>query len=183
MPLLKLDGLKVASKDITITITVDGRNFNLKGIPEEAFRAFAHNTKKHFPDAGEDAWASALTEVILSFTTYESYFMTDIPEANSKALESVMSRVGWTFEQFHAYLLHSAMKQGALRIVSFEEEDKTQKQLGTIIITGIRKSTFDKLEALTHVQTEVVMGYMFRGFESGEITITPTDVFEKASRS
>lgn len=169
--------------DITITIETDGRNFNLKGIPERAFLAFTEKAKRHFPDAGEDAWASVLTDVILAMTTHESYFMTDIPEENSQALEEVLGRVGWSFDQFHAYLLHSAKKDGALRIVSFHEEDVAQVQLGTLIITGLRKTTFDKLEALTKSPTEAVMGLMFKGFERGQITISPETFFAEANRS
>lgn len=170
-------------EQITITITVNGKNFNLSGIPERAFVKFQEQTKRHFPDAGDDAWASALTEVILSFTSYTAYFMTDIPEENSKALEEVMDRVGWTFEQFHAYLLHSALKPGALKIVSFQEKEKTKHQLGTLILTGLRKSTFDKLEELTKVPVEATVGIMFQGFENGEITLTPPTVFAEAVRS
>lgn len=167
--------------DITITITVDGKNYNLKGIPEHAFRAFANNTKRHFPDAGDDAWANAITEMILSFTTNEAYFMTDIPPANNKALDAVLERVGWTFEQLHAYLLHAAMKPDALRIVSFHEEDTKKIQLGTFIVTGLRKSTFDKLEEKTKVKAENVLGLMFQGFENGTVEFTPEDVFLQAS--
>lgn len=168
--------------DITITIETDGRNFNLKGIPEEAFSIFVEKSKRHFPEAGDDAWASVLTDVILALTTHESYFMTDIPPDNSRALEEVFSRVGWSFEQFHAYLLHSAFKPGALRIISFHEEDNSQVQLGTLIITGLRKSTFDKLEKVTGSKTEEVMGIMFTGFEHGTITITPETFFAETSR-
>lgn len=168
------------NNDITITITVDGRNYNLKGIPEHAFRAFAQNTKQHFPDAGDDAWANAITEMILSFTTNEAYFMTDIPAANNKALDDVLSKVGWTFEQLHAYLLTAAMKTDALRIVSFREEDTTKVQLGTLLITGLRKSTFEKLEAVTNTAFERVIGLMFQGFENGVVTFTPADIFTAA---
>lgn len=173
-------GTQVANSDITITITVDGRNYNLKGIPEHAFRAFAQNTKQHFPDAGDDAWANAITEMILSFTTNEAYFMTDIPAANNKALDDVLSKVGWTFEQLHAYLLTAAMKTDALRIVSFREEDTTKVQLGTLLVTGLRKSTFEKLEAVTNTAFERVIGLMFQGFENGVVTFTPADIFTAA---
>lgn len=169
--------------NITITIETDGRNFNLKGIPEQAFLTFVEKSKQHFPDAGEDAWASVLTDVILAMTTHESYFMTDIPKENSLALEDTLARVGWSFDQFHAYLLHAAIKPGALRIVSFHEEDVAKVQTGTLIITGLRKTTFDKLEKVTGSTTESVMGLMFTGFENGQITISPETFFAEASRS
>lgn len=168
--------------DITITITVNGRNYNLKGIPEVAFEKFMQNTKRHFPEAGDDAWASALTEVILSFTTNEAYFLTDIPPENNLALQGVLAQVGWTFDQFHVYLLHAAKKEGALRIIAFSEKEEDKSHLGTLIVTGLKKSTFQKLESTVKVKTEVLFGTMMQAFENGTITFDPADAFVQASR-
>lgn len=165
------------ANEVEITITVNGRNHNLQGIPEKAFLHFQENTKRHFPDAGNDAWAHALVEVILSFTTHESYFLSDIPKENSIALEEILKRVGWSFEQLHTYLLHSALKPGALRILSFHEENQERVQLGTLLVTGIRKSTFDKLEKKVEVTSEEFFGLLIQGFEKGVITVTPDDAF------
>lgn len=170
-------------KDITITITVGDRNYNLEGIPDEAFKAFAQASKKHFPDAGEDAWASVLTDVILSLTTRESYFMTDIPQEYDKALEDVLGRVGWDFSQFHAYLLHSAAKEGALRIISFHEDDKEKIQLGTVIITGLRNSTFQKVQQKLNVPIETMLGFILHALEKGNLEFTPETIFAEANRS
>lgn len=171
--------------EINITISIEGSNYNLQGIPTEAFKVFQRNAKQHFPDAGDDAWASVLTEVILALTTHEAYFMTDIIKENSIALEDVLGRVGWGFSELHAYLLHAALKPGALRIVSFHEKEKNKTQLGTFIITGLRKETLDKLESKLGASAESFMGFMFEGFENGEITVTPETAFKdmEASRS
>lgn len=169
-------------KDITITITVGDRNYNLEGIPEEAFKAFTERSKKHFPNDGEDAWASVITDVILSLTTREAYFMTDIPHEYDEALERVLGRIGWDFGQFHTYLLHSAANENALRVVSFQEDDKSKIQLGTVIITGLRKSTFAKIQDKVKVPIEVMLGYLMYAFENGTIQFTPESVFTEANR-
>lgn len=168
-------------QQVEVTITVNGTDHKLSGIPLEAWEAFKQQSKIHFPDAKDDAWANFISEIIVAAVSHESYILTDIPPNNSKAMDTILSQVNWTQEQFHVYLLKSALIKDALRIISFHDK---KQEFGTLVVTGIRPSTFEKIEKVTGVNVENFFGILIDGLENGDVQFTPNEAFAtiKAAR-
>lgn len=168
-------------QQVEVTINIDGTDHRLSGIPTEAWEAFKQQSKIHFPDAKDDAWANFISEIIVAAVSHESYILTDIPPNNSKAMDEILKQVNWTQEQFHVYLLKAALIKDALRLVSFHD---AKQEFGTIIVTGIRPSTFEKIENTLGVPVESFLGILIDGLENGEIKFTPNEAFAtiKAAR-
>lgn len=173
------------TKEITVTIKIDGDNHRLEGIPAEAWEAFKTESKHHFPDKGDDAWAAYLSSVIMATINSSSYFMTDVPKENAKAISDILGEVGWEWENFHAYLLRAAVIPGALNFVAMHDD---KQHFGTMIITGIRPSVFDKFKNITGHSIRKIFATMMIAAENGTITFDPNTTFvdainEKSSKN
>lgn len=175
--------MEVLSTPVTVKIHVDGQEHQLAGIPPGAWEAFKRAAAKHFPDQ-EHAWAAAITEMILSMTTDTSYFLTGVPQHMSDAMSDTLDRVGWKWDAFHTYLLKSAAIPSAFRIIAFHEPENKKQQFGTLVITGLRKTVFTKIEQAAGVKlAEEVLGKLFQGIEAGTVQIDPKDFFTQTSES
>lgn len=165
-------------KEYVFTLDVDSLGKQvLSGIPLDAWLAFVEQSKVHFPDAGDDAPFMFISEIIVAALTHSSYILTGIPEEISKALDRVVQQVNWTHDQFHVYLLKSA-HYGKLRLVSFTEPG-TKQEFGTVIITGVKQSTFDKIEKTAGVPVESFFGILINGIENGEMEVSPNGILKE----
>lgn len=176
-----MDGRQLRNVNIGIGVDNQGTR-RLSGIPEDAWEAFERNAKVHFPDAGDNAWAHMISEIIVASIGRSTFILTDIPEKNNLAFEALLKRVNWAPDQFFVYLLTAAVKNNLLRILSFIDQPQ---EFGTIIITGIRPSTLNKLEQQVGVTTEDYFGLLLNAIEAGEMKVDPPDAFTKlaAARS
>lgn len=165
------------TKEIIVTIKIDGDNHKLEGIPSEAWEAFKLESKHHFPDKGEDAWAAYLSSVIMSTINSSSYFMTDVPKENAAAISKLLNEIGWEWENFHAYLLRAAVIPGALNFVALHDD---KQNFGTVVITGIRPSVFEKLKTATGHSVTKILATMMIAAEEGTITFSPDTTFVDA---
>lgn len=168
------------SKTIKLVIDETDEEVLLSGIPSEAWERFKQAAKKQFPKAGEDAWASFISEVIVAGsggdTESVTYFMTGVPLENATALHNLLSQIGLTWDQFHYLLLSSAVVKDNFRLVNFKGEHN-----GVFIATGLSKNTFDKIEKATGTSFEVVMGTLFVAADNGTITFSPDTTYVKPS--
>lgn len=157
-------------KEVTVTITIDGVNHKIEGIPAVAWEAFKREAKVHFPKSGEDAWAAAISEMIVSMIGGESrtYFLTEIPLPFAEAYERKLDQVKWKPDQFLSYLLRSAYKD-QMKIVSFTNKDQL---FGTLVITGIDPVAFEKIEEIAKHKTEDIFATVFLAAAKGEVSIT-----------
>lgn len=164
-------------KEYVFTVDVDSMGKQvLSGIPLDAWLAFVEQAKRHYPDAGDDAPFMFISDVIVAALTHDSFVLTGIPPEISKAMDNIVNQVNWTLDQWFVYSLRSAAK-GQFRMVSFTEPG-TPQQFGTVMITGVKQSTFDKIEKLTGVPVESFFGMFLNGIENGEMTVSPDDVFK-----
>lgn len=162
------------NKEITVTIKIDGDNHHLEGIPLEAWEAFKTESKHHFPEKGDDAWAAYISSVIMATINSSSYFMTDVPRENAAAMTAALNEVGWEWENFHAYLLRAAVIPGALNIISLHDN---KQNFGTVVITGIRDSVFKKLQDATGHSIRKILATFILAAEQGSITFAPETTF------
>src|SRR5258706_187379 len=132
----------MSPREIKVVINEGPDSDTLEGIPPEIWASFKERAKKNFKDRGDDAWAFFLSEVILAVgggtDEVASYFMTDVPLANARALEDIFEQANLKWDLFHAYLLTVALKDKHLRIINF-----TGKDFGTFIATGIPLTAFE----------------------------------------
>lgn len=148
----------------------------MSGIPEDVWQTYVKEAKIHYPDAGEDAPFRLIADLIVSTISHEVYVLTGIPPEVSQALDTRLEAVGWNHDQFHVYLLRSAAKRDMFRLVSFGGDPQ---QFGTILVTGLRKSTFDNIEKVSGVSVEDFLGLLLNGIENGEMEISPDGILSK----
>lgn len=162
---------------LTLTINEGKEGAEITGIPSDVWERFKVNAKKQFPASGDDAWANFLSEAILSVGggTHEvmTYFLTDVPVQNADALEKRFHQASWQWDEFHTYLLQSALIDKALRVIGFKNEDGTRSP-GTLIITGLRNAAFEQIEKKTGRTFEQVMGMFFHAASTGTVEVTGT---------
>ena len=169
---------QLPKRDITITIQVDGEDHRLEGIPSDVWKSFQEKAKEHFPNSGDDAWASHLSEVIVATVSKYSYFMTDVPKENADAIHAILQQVNWNWEQFHVYLLKSAILKDNFRIISFHnKDDKENQSFGTLVATGINPIAFSKLEKTTGHSFEKIMATILIGATEGTLTFDEHTTF------
>lgn len=164
---------------LDIGVNETGDVHKIDGIPDIAWKKFAAAAKIHFPDAGEDAWARFLSEVIVAGSggaDTVSFFMTDVPREYAEDLANIFDQVRWSWDRFHAYLLRSAHEPGMLRLISLSDTGK-QDHMGTFIATGLKRETFDKMEAATGVSFERIMGTLLLACAEGTLTFQPDAKF------
>lgn len=165
-------------KEYVFTVDVDSLGKQvLSGIPLDAWLAFVEQSKVHFPDAGEDAPFMFISEIIVAALTHESFVLTGIPPETSKAMDAIVNQVNWTLDQWFVYNLRSAAK-GQFRMVSFTEPG-TPQEFGTITITGVKQSTFDKIEKMAGVPVESFFGILINGIENGEMEVSPNGILKE----
>ena len=170
-------------QQIDITVSESGDTHKLSGIPDIAWTKFSEAAKKHFPDAGEDAWARFLSEVIVAGSggaDTVTYFMTDVPRDHAEAIEAILRQVGWSWDGFHAYLLRSAFKPSHFRIVSLSDTGKPDF-MGTFIATGLKPEVFSNIEKSTGVSFERIMGTILLACSEGTLRFTPDSAFIEPS--
>lgn len=166
-----------------LTITVDdgdsGVEHSLSGIPSTAWERFRENAKAHFPKSGDDAWASFLSEVILSVSGGDAsvtYFMTDVPRENAEALDAILKQMGFTWDKFHAYLLRSALKEAHTRVIRLVEPNG-DIPYGVFIATGLKPELFAKIEQATGKSFEIVLGSILLAAQEGTLQFSPESTF------
>jgi hypothetical protein len=157
-------------KELTLTINED----SIEGVPEEIWEKFKERTKINFPNRGDDAWAFFISEVILAVgggtNEVASYFMTDVPLKNAKALEDIFAQANLKWDLFHAYLLTVAVRDKHLRIINFTGEDR--QEFGTFIATGIPMKALAQIEQVSGASVEDFMAALFLAASEGTITLT-----------
>lgn len=164
-------------KTITLGISETDDQISIQGIPDEVWKQFKTNAKAQFPDSGEDAWASYLSEVIVSGSKNSdtvTYFMTGVPRDNAKALEILLAQTKFTWDQFHAYLLHSAIKKDNFRLIRFHNGNQHD---GVFIATGLDIKAFKKIEEATEKTFEQVMATFINAATNGTITFSPDTTY------
>ena len=169
---------------VEIQVDDDGEVHKLSGIPDVAWERFTKAAKKHFPKAGDDAWAQFLSEVIIAGSggaDTVTYFMTDVPKENAEAMEGMLNNVGWSWDKFHAYMLRAVVQPGQFRLVSFGETGQPDRY-GTFIATGLKAETFSKLEAITKVSFERMMATVLLAAAEGTLRFTPDAQFVEPTK-
>lgn len=164
-------------KEVTVTVTIDGVNHKIEGIPPVAWEAFKREAQVHFPKSGEDAWAAAISEMIVSMVGGDTrtYFLTEIPLPIAEAYEKKLDQVKWKPDNFLSYLLRAAYKDEIKLINFIPEKDQLY---GTLIITGIDPVAFDKIEEVAEHRTEDVFASVFLAAVKGTVSIT-ADTYAK----
>lgn len=145
----------------------------IEGIPPEAWARFKNAAKVQFPDAGDDAWARFLSEVIMAGAggddKFVTYFMTSVPLEYATALHSILNQVQFSWDKFHAYLLHSAAKQDNFRVVRFHDTD----HMGTFLALGIDPVLYTKVQEATGKSFEIVMATFLAAAANGTLKFSP----------
>lgn len=171
-------------QSVEIQVHEEGEIHRLTGIPDVAWERFRTAAKKHFPKAGEDAWAQFISEVIVAGSggaDAVTYFMTDVPRENAEAMEKILQNVGWSWDKFHAYLLRAVVQPGQVRLISFGETGQPDRY-GTLIATGLKAETFEKLEAITKVSFERMIATILLAAAEGTLRFTPDAQFVEPTK-
>ncbi len=157
------------TKTLRIVVDENEDGGTVEGIPAEAWNRFRDAAKRQFPDAGDDAWARFLSEVIMAGAggddNFVTYFMTSVPIEYARALHEELNHVQFSWDKFHAYLLHSAVKQGNFRMVRFHDT----ANMGTFIGVGLDPKMFDKVQEVTGKPFEIVMATLFAAASNGTL--------------
>src|SRR5260221_4382663 len=160
--------------EVKLTINEGPEGNTIDDIPSDIWSNFKERAKKNFPDRGDDAWAYFLSEVILAVgggtNEVVSYFMTDVPIANARALEDALAQANLKWDIFHAYLLTVAVKRANLRIINFSSPER--QEFGTFIATGIPLNSFAQIEKVSGGSFEDFMAALFLASSEGIITLT-----------
>lgn len=166
----------MSSHVVKVIVDDNEESSSIEGIPTEAWLRFKEASKLQFPEAGEDAWARFLSEVIMAGAggdkNFVTYFMTSVPLKFAESIHAVLDQVKFTWDKFHAYLLHSASKPNNMRVVRFHGEDT-----GTFVIAGVDPAAFDKIEKATGRSFENVMATLFAAAADGTITFAPENTY------
>lgn len=161
----------------TLRINEGPNGASIDDIPQEQWDRFLENAKEHFPKEGENAWAACLSEVIFAIAGGNdktvTQFMTDIPRKNADALADILGQINFTWDSFHAYLLHAAVQQGNIQLANFPD---TPANMGMLVILGIRPHVFEHIEKSTgHSLTSLVAGIIQVADNGGTITYAPPE--------
>lgn len=165
----------------TLRIVVDDGTDGgtIEGIPSEAWDRFRAAAKLQFPDAGEDAWARFLSEVVIAGAGGDdklvTYFMTGVPIQYAQAVHTLLENVQFTWDKFHAYLLHASIIPDNVRMVRFHNDE--QKNTGVFMAFGLDKNAFAKVEDATGRSFETVMATLLGAAAVGTLTFSPETTF------
>ena len=154
----------------------------LAGIPSDIWDRFKAKAALQFPSQGELGWAAYLSEVIVAAGgegDVRSYFMTKVPGEYADAVAAHLAQVSLTWEQFHAYMLRSAIVPGQLRMTNFRGSEK----MGMLICLGLDPNVFGKVQEQTGQTFEVVMATILASAQAGQLQMGPGTVYLEPVKS
>ncbi len=167
----------MATRTLRIVVDDGSDGGTIEGIPAEAWDRFKSAAALQFPDAGEDAWARFLSEVVMAGAggdnDFVTYFMTSVPLEYATALHNILNQVKFSWDKFHAYLLHSAVKNDNFRIVRFHDTGN----MGTFVAVGLDPQLYSKVEEATGKSFEIVMATVLAAAANGTITFSPETTY------